>query len=268
MVEFKKVTVNGKWDIVLPAHRAARPEWYIDGGWEPERLDAEHREITTRSGDRPVVYCVGAEEGDFPNLYCNWGADVVLIEPNPKVWSNIRTTFEANNNEQHIIGSFVGFLSDSVSDATVDGLSVGSALFTDNNWPDAAYLPVIPDHGFRNLAEETDTTPQITLDILTTVLPVGPDIITIDVEGAELQVLKGAANTLDDLRPIVFVSIHEEFLRHWWNQTPDDVYDFMIEHDYAAEYLADDHETHIKFIPIEMYGYDIPMGHFETALAA
>lgn len=256
MVEFQKVTVNGKWDIVLPEHRAARPEWYIDGGWEPERLDAEYKEIKYligADGTRPVIYCVGAEEGDFPNLYCNWGADVVLIEPNPKVWSNIRTTFEANNNEEHIVGSFVGFLSDSISDATVNGLSVAGALFVGATWPDAAYLPVIPDHGFRNLAEETDTTPQISLDILWPTLPAGPDIITIDVEGAELQVLRGAGDVLDDLRPTVFVSIHEEFMKHWWGQDTKEVYDFMAEHGYRAEFLAHDHETHVAFFPEERY---------------
>lgn len=254
MVEMIKIKANNKWDIILPKHRAERVEWTNEIGWEPERLDAEYEEITHQafySDYRPVVYCVGAEESDFPNLYCNWGADVVLIEPNPKVWSNIRVTFEANENEKHIVGSFVGFASDVISDATTDGLSVAGALFIGSQWPEAAYEPVIHDHGFRNLFEQTDTTPQITLDILGQTLPVYPTIITIDSEGSELQVLKGATEILKTVRPVVFVSIHEEFLKFWWNQTPQDVYDFMTKHDYVAEWLADDHETHVKFTPSE-----------------
>jgi hypothetical protein len=39
-------------------------------------------------GTGDVVYYVGAEEGEMPALCQMWGAEVVLFEPNPKVWSH------------------------------------------------------------------------------------------------------------------------------------------------------------------------------------
>jgi hypothetical protein len=59
--------INGRWPLLLPDHRAARPSW---GWWEATRLAAMHHFI--QPGD--VVYDVGAEEGDFPCLFSTWGA--------------------------------------------------------------------------------------------------------------------------------------------------------------------------------------------------
>ena len=33
-----KTTINGKYELLLPKHRAVRPEWV--SGWEAERIDA------------------------------------------------------------------------------------------------------------------------------------------------------------------------------------------------------------------------------------
>ncbi len=52
--------------------------------------------IRHASNGPPVVWDVGAEEGDMPALYATWGCDVVLVEPNPKVWPCIRYHWTAN----------------------------------------------------------------------------------------------------------------------------------------------------------------------------
>lgn len=231
--------INGRWTLKLPPHRAERPEWVA---WEVERIDSLHRNIVP--GD--VIFDVGAEEGDMSALWATWaGPDggVVLVEPNPKVWPNIRAIWEANE-LPHPRGWYVGFFSDrteenplnrNVDDEERDG------------WPACAYGPMIADHGFRHLAQEADATPQITMDAWVGFSNVHPDIVTMDVEGAELAVLRGASFVLERWKPLVYVSIHPEFLRDLYDASDADVYGFMNGHGYEGRLLDIDHEMHVVF---------------------
>ena len=58
MTEMVKTVINGTFDIVLPKHRADRPEWYTDKGWERNRLMSMYNNIF----DGDVMYYVGGEE--------------------------------------------------------------------------------------------------------------------------------------------------------------------------------------------------------------
>lgn len=189
----KLTTINQKWDIWLPDHRADRPQWQT--GWERKRLDSMFD--TTRKGD--VVYYVGAEEGDFAALLSMWGAKLVLFEPNEKVWPNIKAIWEANNLKKPL-ANYVAFASD-VIEPREQFIPTGA-------WPTCASGDIIGDHGFREL-RDPDTIPQITLDAL----PLIPQIISIDVEGSEGRVLRGAEQTLRKYHPRIYLSLHPEFLR-------------------------------------------------------
>lgn len=241
--------INGRWFLDLPPHRAARPEWAT--GWERERLDSMYAALCPwyegfgenwPRGYSPVIYDVGTEEGDLSALYASWGCDVVLVEPNPRVWPNIRYCFEHNGLKPR--GWFVGFAGDRVH----AGLTPG---YLDRNgavWPDDAYGPLIGDHGFLNVAERPDVT-MITLDVLSELSGTVPDAITMDVEGAELLVMRGAGGILDHHRPLVWVSVHPQFSWDMYQLTRDDLLTFMADHDYRAELLAIDHEEHWLFRP-------------------
>jgi len=54
--------------------------------------------------------------------------------------------------------------------------------------------------------------PQITLDTFCNTNAVYPDVLKIDVEGAELNVLLGAKNIIKHSQPIIFLSVHPEHL--------------------------------------------------------
>ena len=142
MTEMKKVTINGEFEIILPEHRAARPEWYQPHGWEKPRL--KHMSENISSGD--VVYYVGAEEGEMPALCQMWGAKVVLFEPNPKVWSHFPLLWSANDLEKPI-ACIPGFASDKDSKL---------ARIYYNEFPPEANAPIEPSHGFKELQYEAD----------------------------------------------------------------------------------------------------------------
>lgn len=232
--------INGRWPVLLPPHRACRPEW---PWWEATRLAAMHHFI--KPGH--VVYDVGAEEGDFPTLFATWGAQVVLIEPNPYVWPCIRYTWEANFDHRPL-GHYVGLLGVADVDAPETDIERGTV----DGWPRCTERPMVPDHGFRHLWEHGGrNTPITTLDHLVARLGHIPDVVTMDVEGGELFVLRGAEHTLTEHRPIVFVSIHPDFMAEMYDigDGITAVNDLMAGHGYEHTYLCTDHEVHMLYLP-------------------
>lgn len=236
--------INGRWNLLLPEHRAHRPEW---PWWEATRLAAMSHFI----GNGDVVYDIGAEEGDFPALFAQWGAEVVLVEPNPKVWPNIKAIFEANLLTDRILGGFVGFASDHCAEPTGDGFSIKEASFGAGQLPYCSFDEVIGNHGFRHLAQEIDTTPQITIDQLAYDVDRIPTHITMDIEGSELVALRGAVHVMSEFRPYVWVSVHPDPLKDFYCQDPGEVYDLMESLRYKRIFLTFDHESHELFVPTE-----------------
>lgn len=239
MTETVPTYVNGRWSINLPPHRAERPQWLIEnGGWETERLDSMH----THLGRGDVIYDVGSEEGDLTGLYALWGCDVVMWEPNPRVWPNSRLIFH-DNGLRWPLACVVGFAADDAlrSDPGIgDGVHVGE-------WPDCAYGPVIGDHGFSNLCERPDI-PRCSIDRMATLVD-PPTAVTVDVEGSELHVMRSAERVLREHRPLVWVSVHEEFMDRMYGHTPEDLHAFMASCGYTGEHLATDHEAHWLYRP-------------------
>ena len=246
----KLTNINGRWPLFLPEHRADRPEW---PWWEAARLAAMHHVITglvaNAGHQRPVVLDVGTEEGDFPGLWSSWGADVVLVEPNPRVWPNVRAIFEGNELRTPL-ASFVGFCGDEPRGDDTPEWTVGG-------WPACADGPLIGDHGFCQLNERPDL-PVVTVDALVEAITgaghEAPAVITMDVEGSEYHVLRGASRTLEQHRPHVFVSVHPEFMAEQYGHMAgvDMIRAVMDAHGYHEVFLAIDHEHHWWFSPTEV----------------
>lgn len=238
-----ETNVNGRWPLLLPEHRAVRPEW---PWWEATRLAAMRHFIKPAD----LVYDIGAEEGDFPGLFASWGANVVLVEPNPKVWPNIRAIFEANALTDRMRGWYVGFAGDECR--TILDWDLEHTANPEGPWPVCAHGPIIGDHGFLVIPERPDVS-ITTVDWLAEHFGL-PDVITIDVEGAELTVLRGASRVLRDNRPLVFVSVHIDL--PWIDEkypgdTGENLAVFMNEHGYEGVYLTTDHEAHWLYVPNE-----------------
>lgn len=238
MTKMIDTTINGRWTLKLPEHRAERPEWDIkNGGWEVERLEALHDTIKPGM----MVFEVGAEEGDMTALLGQWvGTDgtVFMFEPNEKVWPNVKAIWEANEIPAKF-WTFSGFAADTTTPKTPGQL-------TGNCWPSGAKGELIGDHGFLNLSERPDV-PRVTIDYVVTTYLVKPDVINIDCEGSELRVLKGAETYLINSMPIVFVSVHDAFMHTMYDEYAVDLFKYMKDLGYKYELLAYDHELHVKF---------------------
>jgi FkbM family methyltransferase len=73
-----------------------------------------------------------------------------------------------------------------------------------------------------------------------------PMLVKCDVEGAELEVLVGASNTLNRLRPDLILSVHphKNFGLVQYGHTKTDIENFLRGHNYAFHCIGIDHEEH------------------------
>lgn len=226
----QNVKINGRWDILLPDHRAARPEWYTEQGWERKRLDSMHEHLNSKD----VIFYVGAEEGDMAGLLSSWGVAVGMFEPNGLVWPNIKAIWEANKLAPPLF-CFSGFASTCNVDIP-DGMSYG--------FPPSANGPVIGNHGFKELSDPGKI-PQIRIDAVGIV----PTALSIDVEGSEWEVLRGAEKTLREHHPKIWLSIHPEFMFNYFKEYSGDLRNWIKEIGYKETILDYQHELHVYYEP-------------------
>jgi FkbM family methyltransferase len=234
MTEMKKVIVNGEFEITLPDHRAARPEWYEPKGWEKPRL--RHMSENISSGD--VMYYVGAEEGEFAALCQMWGAEVVVFEPNPKVWSHFPLLWSANNLDLPMV-CIPGFASDKINNL--------SRIYY-NEWPPEVNNVIEAAHGFKELYLEGESYGQITID--SCVYDHGikpPTAISLDVEGSEWRVLGGAEKVLREHKPKIWLSGHPEFMLQQWNESLYNLRQWIKGLGYTEIILDYQHEVHLYY---------------------
>jgi len=235
--------INGEYELLLPDHRAARPEWKLEnGGWEVKRIEAMIDEINAfqfgyKTNRFPIVFDIGTEEGDISALLAKYTpCEIVLFEPNNRVWSCIRAIWEANDLPGPL-DFYSGFLSNE------------SKVADQIHW-DSIHSDIVPDHGFKQLYEKYPDVPQVKMDDWCMAKGIYPDVITMDVEGSEFEVVKGAEAVLRKLRPVIFMSVHPVFMKEHYNQEVGVLLKFMHDIGYRHEVIElDYHEFHIKFSP-------------------
>ena len=234
MTEMRKVVVNGEFEITLPEHRAARPDWYQPHGWEKPRLKHMSEHISSED----IMYYVGAEEGEFAALCQMWGAKVVVFEPNPKVWSHFPLLWSANNLDLPM-ACIPGFASDKINNL--------SRIYY-NEWPPEVNDVIEAAHGFKELYLEGDTYGQITID--SCVYDHGikpPTAISLDVEGSEWRVLGGAEKVLREYKPKIWLSGHPEFMLQQWDESLYNLRQWIKGLGYTETILDYQHEVHLYY---------------------
>ena len=228
----EQILVNDRWPLWVPPHRVNAVPWET---WEKARLQAMYNTLFQGL----TVYDVGTEEGDMSALLARWvgpGGNVHLFEPGRKVWRNIRAIWEAN--EVTPSGCFAGFAANETAGAMEPG----------PGWPICAEGEPEDCHGFAFLDERPDIQ-RVKLDDYADFCGDAPNVLNIDVEGSELEVLKGAKYILTRHRPVVFVSVHPAFMVAHHEHHDQDLFRFMWDLGYLHEVLDYDHEWHVRFHP-------------------
>jgi FkbM family methyltransferase len=237
-VEWVEQLVCDRYKVKIPKFLADYNQWW--GDWEKVRFAS--MEANLKKGD--VLYDIGSENGWVSAIYAQFvGAEnMCLFEPCAELWPNIKETWYANDLPIPLLAA-PGFLSD---------IGKGSFGFWSGQWPGVANAAsLLANTKFQHLDENPET-PSAAMDDLVDMLGsrFTPDAITIDVEGAELSVLQGAQHTLEDARPLVWVSLHQGYVnRPGVHILDQDVFNFMNAMGYENEFLGADHERHIFFRP-------------------
>ena len=159
------------------------------GTYEHEKQNVFCKEI--RSGD--VVFDIGAHVGFYSLLASKLvgdGGSVVAFEPLESNAEYLRRHAALNRVPVRV-----------VEVAVADRDAIGHFRRGSDTYTGA-------------LAESGETVPVVSIDLLidTHEVPT-PDVIKVDVEGAESLVLKGAVQTLSRFHPIVFLAVHSQRLR-------------------------------------------------------
>lgn len=241
----KQKLVNGRWMIWTTD---AIADW--DGptgdpvarrGWEYARLESLHRH-TFRGF---TMYEVGAEHGWLSTIIGRefvGPENMVLFEPSPELWVNIRKHWQ-HNNLPNPVACWPGFVGEtsSVPRTALENIA--------GLWPAAAdpHRNEVPAMAYRSLADagEIET---VSLDDFAAATEIVPNGFNIDVEGAELLVLRGAEQLLanEECLGHVWVSIHPDLMEQF-DHTPEELHGFMDMLGWTGEHLGTDHEEHWRF---------------------
>lgn len=216
----------------------------------PDKDDAWLFELARHSH---VIFDVGSNIGQSAMLmlYHTNVEKIVLIDPNPKALSYAAENLIMNNlsDKTHFITAFASEKdSDSVELYTVGVGAAGSKF-----------------KGFARTARKMNShfpVNTITLDSLCDKLTLKPDLVKIDVEGAECEVLKGATRLAREKKPVFFVEIHSgpelsitnntEKILDWCTQTGYRAWYLKTKEPLNVESIKNRGRYHALLLPVEM----------------
>jgi FkbM family methyltransferase len=188
------------------------------GVWEPEST-----EVVQTLQEGGIFIDVGAHVGYYSLVASkrvgNTGR-VISIEPNPRTADRLRRNIRLNNAKNLLVQEVACTDTEKTLNFFQAGVeNTGSSSFSVKN---ARSKPEIQVRGVPlDLIVKTLNLPRI-------------DLVKIDVEGAELQVLRGMEESLPRFRPKLIVELEEENLENLGTSAKE-VYEFFRAHGYAVQ---------------------------------
>lgn len=211
--------------------------WDVYDYWEKERVLSMREHL--KKGD--VLFDIGTESGWCNLVYASMVGpeNMVLIEPTPEFWPNIKALWDKNY--PHILpkGTYSGLF----SNKTTDDRDINPYIV----WPKDVEGDLIDKNSYKYIHEHGNVIPQMTLDDYVLKTKINPNALTIDTEGSELLILHGAENTLKSQSLKVWISEHDDMALRDYNVKKGQLETYMGSLGYKREYLAVDHEVHAYY---------------------
>jgi len=189
----------GSFEIDIRSHLLQRI--LIDKCYEPDIVLLIKENIDKEKD----VINVGANIGLFTNLLANLINDnrkVLAVEPTPLAFKYLKNNIERNNNNNKII-TFNGICTDKSGEYILNTI-IGKEEYS--SLGDSEYINNINEKIVKIEVQGE------TIDNLVIEYKLLPGLILIDVEGAEMKVLKGATKLLKETRPIIISELVDTLL--------------------------------------------------------
>lgn len=206
--------------------------WDVYDYWEFARVKSMQQHL--KKGD--ILFDIGTELG-----WCNLAyaamvgpSKMVLIEPTPEFWPNIKALWEKN-----FVVPPLACYSGLFSDKTTHG-----AVLLKQTFPPESNGDLLDHNSYKYIHEHGNVIPQITLDDYVGATGIIPNALTIDTEGSELLILKGAEKTLTNNEVKVWVSEHDQLAEQNYGVKKGELQEYMKSLGYVGQFLGEDHETH------------------------
>jgi len=202
-----------------------------------------------------LVFDVGAYDGITSDILATivGPENVVIVEPGEMDWGTIRAYWNAQG---HVAprATYAGFL----NDTDRPGLDPRSVVHVGKFPPEAEQSIVAQAEeglNFRLLSDrekypEVMARPWLRLDTVVSITGT-PAGIVMDVEGAELLVLRGAEETLKSGRPLVWVEVHLKQMPEFFGTSDVELHAFMKGLGYRETLLDNAIQEHWLFEPEE-----------------
>lgn len=211
-------------------------EWDVFSYWEQERIASMEKHL--KKGD--ILFDIGTEQGWCNLVYARMvGAEnMVLIEPTKEFWGNIHALWKKNYGDVMPLACFAGFFSDKTTTKNKPSLYC---------FPKEAMSDIIDRNKYQYIHDNTDNIVEMKLDDYVERTGIVPTALTMDTEGSELLILRGAENTLRNNKLKVWISIHPDLGLRDYGIDYSQTIAFMHNLGYKGEWLATDHEEHWYF---------------------
>jgi FkbM family methyltransferase len=238
LLKMEDIGPDSKWqyEIILPDYLYEKDIWAV---WEKERFLSMEKNL--KKGD--ILFDIGSECGVMSGILAKFvgGENMVLFEPSSTWWSLIRNIWDKNGLKTPK-DTFLGFASNETMNIDDDV----EAQIRDG-WPNIAWdsdLCVTTAYRYLHEPQHKALLQSITLDDYYALKGIYPDAITMDAEGAEALILKGAEKILKKFKPKVWISVHPDLALKNYGVKAGEEIKYMESLGYTCTHLATDHESH------------------------
>jgi len=219
--------------INLPSGLKSYYSKMADGNYEPYILNSL---LATKDLSGKVIWDIGTHIGYHALLFAKYAGSkgkVIAFEPNPENQRLFKNNIVLNNNLEDIIAVRTEALSDKagktkmlISPDPTSASSSGSHI----KGVSTSYSKEVYKE-FREIEVEMNTID----DLVNNNAVPPPDVIKMDVEGAEYAVLKGGEEVLRNKKPVMVIEIHTVETMH-------NVLNFLSNLGYSTKILDSDSE--------------------------